>query len=602
MKTISISPSTILALKCNWQAYQYDNDPMAFRDHAPNSVSSSAGSFPLSLNSERYRRANGGSSVDYYAFENLDVQTAILLYPESALDTLNSNSMEQAELTLTVTNTSGKTFPLSLCKPGAALFPNSSNAAIRAAIQEDNSGVRGVITTIREWTVAAGTSTLRHTISVSELGELLKTGMYLRQNITQYSGRFLNENLVGTGRALTRAVLAFQVKDEKDPSSCFPLSPVGSTLDGSVTNRFSWQYSQPVGDPQSGFELAYSLDGSAWTTFASSSASSNNWYDVPANTFPAGYIQWRVRTYSNKGAVVSPWSRSAKIVLIAAPGPPAILSCTQVPRPAVEWYSAEQQGFRLQVGEYDSGLVFGTANSFTVPRYLPDGEAVLRLAVINEMNLWSPWAEKALSISHQEAGRVSLCCRRWNNGIRLSWEGPEGASYEILRDGELLAQTGESAWTDYRCCGKHTYQVRAVLGDAYSLSRPVTEILLPDCPILREEGDGDREWLRLEYRYGSSPELSRSVSREVSLQYYAGREFPVAEASPQRSLVRSFAFSLDSQQDLDRLESMTGRMVWYKDPFGDYAEGVLNGLQISRAPGYAAASFTVTAVASPSRS
>jgi hypothetical protein len=77
------------------------------------------------------------------------------------------------------------------------------------------------------------------------------------------------------------------------PTSLYPNGAIVSNRD---VIRFSWVHNSLAGVLQKGFELQYSLNsGGTWTTV--SQVTTNQYYDMPANTLPtSGTVTWRVRT------------------------------------------------------------------------------------------------------------------------------------------------------------------------------------------------------------------------------------------------------------------------------------------------------------------
>ena len=63
--------------------------------------------------------------------------------------------------------------------------------------------------------------------------------------------------------------------------------------------------------------------------------------------------------------------------------------------------------------------------------------------------------------------------------------------------------------------------------------------------------------------------------------YYAGKSLPVAHVSPNLEREHTLEFTTD-KQTADRLETLTGEKVIYKDVRGDLIQGVLASVDSSR--------------------
>lgn len=123
-----------------------------------------------------------------------------------------------------------------------------------------------------------------------------------------------------------------------------PNAPTGlstaAVLDRTVTQRLPWTFSDPnTGDTQSKADLQWRTNASgttgAWQAVTVTAPTA--YWDAPAATFPAGGIEWQVRTYDAQG-VVGPWSASAFFTASTAPATPTItapVSGATIPTSAV---------------------------------------------------------------------------------------------------------------------------------------------------------------------------------------------------------------------------------------------------------------------------
>ena len=67
------------------------------------------------------------------------------------------------------------------------------------------------------------------------------------------------------------------------------------------------------------------------------------------------------------------YSAAATIISRRAPVVPVIVYTDTKPRPTIRWQSADQQGVRIQIVDYDTGWMYSTAKEFRMPYFLQDG-------------------------------------------------------------------------------------------------------------------------------------------------------------------------------------------------------------------------------------
>ena len=119
------------------------------------------------------------------------------------------------------------------------------------------------------------------------------------------------------------------------------------------------------------------LSGQTWTT---AKVSTNQYNDFEANTFPAGTITWRVRTYDQEG-LVSPYSNQVTFTSSEPSDAPIITSADtwNIARPTIQWSSVGQAKYQVQVLDsisavvWDSGQITSSNKAVTVGADLVNG-------------------------------------------------------------------------------------------------------------------------------------------------------------------------------------------------------------------------------------
>lgn len=357
----------------------------------------------------------------------------------------------------------------------------------------------------------------------------------------------------------------------------YPYSPVNEYIDGSKATTFTWTRSIDTGTPANGADFQISKnDGTNWTDLGHTTGYGD--LTVAANTLPSGNVFWRVRGYNSDG-VAGPWSNPAAIVVRAAPNPPKIASVTAVPRPTVSWQAEGQQAYQLQVGDWDSGTVYGTDKSAQVPYALPNGPTQVRLRIQNNFGLWSNWSTTSVTIANKAGKAITVTTRVVLGGVRLTWT-TEGnyPTYTILRDGEEIATVTGKEYTDYTGIGKSVYIVRGVAADSsYTDSPRAIEILKLRSGLIAVAGVWD--WLPLRCLRGRYPEVETSGEAEITYTRFSGRKLPVAEFSGHYSRQHKLAFTFRDRSERDALWQMLGKLVVYKDMWERRFIGILDSVE-----------------------
>lgn len=343
-----------------------------------------------------------------------------------------------------------------------------------------------------------------------------------------------------------------------------PISPADMFVDGTIENTFSWSHSTTTGTKPTKYALQYSLDASAWTDLASGSDTDATTYTVAADTLPGETVYWRVRT-GNADGVWGAWSEPARIVVQAPPVAPVIGAPTGTTIPTITWTQATQQGYEVMIDGVSGGVVYGTTASHTWGAILPDGEHTIKVRVINRFSLWSPWATTTWTAANTTGTAITAEASVDGRDITLTWA-DSNRTYNIYRDGVLLASGAISPYIDRLAYRAHTYIVRAVDGDGnYADSSPVYVALRLRSPVIAKRGTSD--WIRLEYAEGM-PTTPRSTASIYTMQTYSGYKMPVAERSTHRSAGIDLSRVLEDGGDVTALRALIGEIVCYKDEDG----------------------------------
>ena len=379
-------------------------------------------------------------------------------------------------------------------------------------------------------------------------------------------------------------------------SEAVPISPVGSLVDGSMPITFSWNHIIATGTTQTKAELQYSLNGSgSWTSLATVTGPATT-YTAPANTFEAGTVSWRVRTY-NSDNQAGEWSAASDFIVMVAPDAPSV-QCTSgtSPRVAISWQTTGQQAYEVEVGNIKSGLQFGVAQSWVCPDYLPDGQYIVRVRVGNKYDLWSEWGTCAVTVANTVGEAIALTATAGHT-VQLSWQTQgEYDAFFVLRDGVPIARTTARSYVDNFAAGAHAYSVRGTYADSgnYGLSNEVHATVSCDTAYISPVPEAN--WLRLGYADTQDRRTSVSVARSVEYVHLCGGRYPTAEVSDFWEGSMGVVCAMREPAEYAALEALAGRLVCIKDQWGNMAIGILDSISKQSAHFFQTYSFTVSRV------
>lgn len=406
-----------------------------------------------------------------------------------------------------------------------------------------------------------------------------KSQVQIRPKITSNNGQ----------TSTADAWLTIILQDEK--STAVPISPVNDIIDKNADAVFRWAHVITTGTPQTKAELQISDNGTVWTALATVTGA-DTYYTVAAGSIETGTHFWRVRTYNGDG-VASEWSSAAEFICVGTPDAPVVLVQGQTPRPTVQWQTAEQQAYQVEIdGIYVSGTRFGTGKTWKAPFYLADGNYTVRVRVQNEYGFWSPWGTAALPVTNVPGGAITLTAE---GGIEaaLSWTPGSFDYYLVYRDGVAIAKVTEPSYTDAASIGGVRYQVRGCYdnSDNYSLSEAVEVTVRTDKVRLYDMERG--EWLHFLYDSSAHRSTGLSLSQDIQYVQLSGHTYPVAERSEFKS--RALRITCVCADDAERqsLRALLGHLTCCKTPEGNMTIGYPASITENSDDFFSTYSFTI---------
>lgn len=358
------------------------------------------------------------------------------------------------------------------------------------------------------------------------------------------------------------------------------VSPVGVVVDDTEGVTFVWRHEISTGTAQTAYELQTSTNmGGQYTTLSTAETDVDS-YATPAGHFDQGTLMWRVRTKNGDG-VWGSYSAAATVIIRRAPAVPVIVYTDTKPRPTIRWQSSDQQGVRIQIGDYDSGWMHSTAKEFRMPYILPDGTYPVRLTIKTIFGAQSAAATAAITVQNVPGPAFAAEFQAVDNCIVLEWETDQKyEEYYVLRSGTPIARTKDGAYTDRLSNGHGEYVVRGVTKEGYyGDSAPVYSYLFIENAVLGKVADNE-PWIGLNLRRGERPAHKGSYSVQVDYVHYYGRRKPVAYTGGQLDASHDFSFTVRQQALWQALRQLLGSTVVYKDRWGDVVIGTLGSVQV----------------------
>ena len=250
------------------------------------------------------------------------------------------------------------------------------------------------------------------------------------------------------------------VYDDIPPEPPTSLYPETITLNPRDVIKFSWLHNSKENLQQKGFTLQYSTNGgSTWTTI--SRTTSNQYYDMPANTLPTtGTVMWRVKTLDSNDSESEYSTASFTLGIVPQKAPIPISPISQYldeNKPIrFEWSftggSATETQSKFDLQYSTNGGSSWTTKTVTTPNTfyeLPEktfsgGNVTWRVRTYNNWNEVSPWSENK-SFTVIGSPPIPLISSVSNSARPMvTWQSTNQHLYElqILKDNKIIFETG----------------------------------------------------------------------------------------------------------------------------------------------------------------
>lgn len=398
---------------------------------------------------------------------------------------------------------------------------------------------------------------------------------------------YIHENYFGpTNEDETRRPYILIEYTKRAPRPPKNLTPTAETRYNDAIIRFEWEHDATLEDVQSRFDLNWRKEGGSWQNI--SQITSNQHYDMPANTLPVGTVYWRVRTYGENG-LVSNWTESSflcagKSATPTITAPPGQVNTSQ---PIVEWTSESQIYYQVQVLNlnnsvyWDSGEVLSATTAVQIAEPLQnESQYAIRVRTKNQFNIWTDWASKLIDVNFGRPAEpsIKLIPENANACMRIQITNPAEVDF---RDNEVYRRIPGGVWQktakaipangviyDWTLDGntEFEYKVRAFNTESGFTDSPsrYSSIILRYGVIGSATTPENFVWLK------HNVERQGLYGRERALNRYAGRTKPVPVFGEQRTKDINMRVAFRTQEELNKFIALcdSGDILLYRDHRG----------------------------------
>lgn len=284
------------------------------------------------------------------------------------------------------------------------------------------------------------------------------------------------------------------------------------------------------------------------------------------------------------------------------------LSSTTHPMVTVRWESSGQAAFQVMVDNWLSDIVWGSDTSYKIPFVLGFGENhAVSVRIQDKNGNWGEWSipvyTSATTLLGDTSNQIQIIKKDWYIGIQ--WAAGSlfgnGLTEDVLlyRNDELIAVSDIAEmveFTDATATGETTYQIVVpYIQDPLDkgccwYTKKVTVDATPATDGITVDG----EWLPLRYTIDAPQRTQTTRTEETYTRYYSGRNFPISMRSGRSSKKLSLRYGDPDTSLADKLESLAGRVVLYRNKLGEKMWGELNDITANRGKRYCDVQFDLT--------
>lgn len=350
---------------------------------------------------------------------------------------------------------------------------------------------------------------------------------------------------------------------------------------------FSWVYNSLTAATQTAVTLEWKAEqASEYNVINLTQAAQSYQSNIE---FPSGTIDWRIKVTNDVGETSA--YTEAKFVVIGKPAIPVITEVKNRALTEIVWNASDQCVYEIIISDSEdnvliSEMVHSGEASYKPQMFLANGIYNIRLRTKNSIELWSDYTSKTVTISAVAPVQPTMTVLPEKERISILTDYADGTKVAILRserDGvfEIITvlEDGEKEYVDETVkSGKtYTYKARAY-AEGYSDSSSRTVSFEFDGIYLQSGG----ETLHMTMSEDTFLPHTETVSREVVLTHYSGRELPVAERGEHSTRrVQKKAYIGFAKKELFERIAVSDN-VFYRDKDGNAFACVISAPQYAR--------------------
>lgn len=368
-----------------------------------------------------------------------------------------------------------------------------------------------------------------------------------------------------------------------------------SILVANTANTIKWTYSHPYDAPQYYVSIsAVYQDTGKSVTICNKQNITEQSYTIPANTLRDGTITLNIAVMPQAAADYYPeddsvWTNGTTVTYRVKTNPEtSALTCDGKPMPTLTWTSSGQSAYQIRLGDYDTGVVTGDAQSYQIPTLYEDGAYPAQIRVASSDGTWSEWSDTTyVQIANVPPSNyeTEVYAKLYNNNVKLSslTYVQSGTSttfekYAFYRNNKIWHFGSGGEKIDNHANGRTTYFVRIITADGYYLqSNTVTIDIRPPCDLISDDDGNTYEYL---YHTPSAKTQEITERNAITYQYYAGRSRPIVVSSGQTEKVMSCTYAFRSLDDAKKLTKYNGKEIMIKTTRGAIIRGVMDNLDV----------------------
>lgn len=279
---------------------------------------------------------------------------------------------------------------------------------------------------------------------------------------------------------------------------------------------------------------------------------------------------------------------------------PEITNVTQNSYPTITWDSDSQISWEMQISNaqgivYKSGIVVGSEESFTVPKFLEDGDYSIEMRCVNVYGVMTGWSSYFLHLepTKPDAPEGIIVSARTDFGVSVSCSDMEttGKLLAVRRKDEnstpVVLGEYNGSFVDYLIGlnDYHQYTIRNYV-EGYADGDWIDGVVLASGVVIRNADDYS-EFVNVWMSEDSISNFNIDDQRSDVLVQCVGRKYPIAERGEWITSRRSFS-GFVTNEDFKKLTKMklesnhvllqsNGEFFPCYMEFGDNGEYITNG-------------------------